>query len=79
MLALSALALQDLEEDETGEDDEEDDDDLDDIIEEEEDGEGHVDVGSGPIVEVLAPKAQDGTRCRPGSLDMCINGKCQVS
>jgi hypothetical protein len=32
-----------------------------------------------PIVVQLAPKVQDGTRCRPGSLDMCINGKCQVS
>lgn len=31
-----------------------------------------------PIVVQLAPKVQDGTRCRPGSLDMCINGKCQV-
>jgi hypothetical protein len=31
------------------------------------------------IVVQLAPKVQDGTRCRPGSLDMCINGKCQVS
>ncbi|XP_033608182.1 protein madd-4 isoform X5 [Cryptotermes secundus] len=30
-----------------------------------------------PIVVQLAPKVQDGTRCRPGSLDMCINGKCQ--
>ncbi|XP_068083512.1 protein madd-4 [Anabrus simplex] len=29
------------------------------------------------IVVQLAPKVQDGTRCRPGSLDMCINGKCQ--
>jgi len=32
-----------------------------------------------PIVVQLAPKVQDGTRCRPGSLDMCIDGKCQVS
>lgn len=31
------------------------------------------------IVVVLAPKVQDGTRCRHGSLDMCINGKCQVN
>lgn len=30
-------------------------------------------------VEVLAPKVQDGTRCRPGSLDMCIDGRCQVN
>ncbi|XP_074042343.1 ADAMTS-like no long nerve cord isoform X3 [Leptinotarsa decemlineata] len=25
----------------------------------------------------LANKVHDGTRCRPGSLDMCIGGKCQ--
>lgn len=31
------------------------------------------------IVVRLADKVQDGTRCRPGSLDMCIDGKCQVS
>lgn len=31
------------------------------------------------IVVQLAPKVQDGTRCRPGSLDMCINAKCEVS
>lgn len=30
------------------------------------------------IVVQLASKVQDGTRCRPGSLDMCIDGKCQV-
>ncbi|EEC14443.1 hypothetical protein IscW_ISCW021248 [Ixodes scapularis] len=24
----------------------------------------------------LAPRAQDGTRCRQGSLDMCVQGKC---
>lgn len=29
------------------------------------------------IVTQLAPKVLDGTRCREGSLDMCINGKCQ--
>nr|CAD7424514.1 unnamed protein product [Timema monikensis] len=29
------------------------------------------------VVVQLAEKVQDGTRCRPGSLDMCINGKCQ--
>lgn len=29
-------------------------------------------------VELLAAKVQDGTRCRPGSLDMCIDGKCMV-
>ncbi|XP_065207649.1 protein madd-4 isoform X2 [Planococcus citri] len=27
-------------------------------------------------VELLAVKVHDGTRCRPGSLDMCIDGKC---
>ena len=26
-----------------------------------------------------APKVIDGTRCYPDSLDMCINGECQVS
>lgn len=31
------------------------------------------------IVAKLSNKVQDGTRCRPGSLDMCIDGKCQVS
>lgn len=30
-------------------------------------------------VEMLASTVQDGTRCRPGSLDMCIDGRCQVS
>lgn len=30
-------------------------------------------------VELLATKVHDGTRCRPGSLDMCIDGKCMVS
>lgn len=29
------------------------------------------------IVAQLAEKVHDGTRCRPGSLDMCIDGKCQ--
>lgn len=33
-----------------------------------------------PIVIVqLSNRVQDGTRCRTGSLDMCIQGKCQVS
>lgn len=32
-----------------------------------------------PIVIVqLSSRVQDGTRCRTGSLDMCIQGKCQV-
>jgi len=30
------------------------------------------------IVVQLANKVHDGTRCRLGSLDMCIDGKCQV-
>ncbi|XP_045518903.1 ADAMTS-like protein 1 isoform X2 [Pieris brassicae] len=29
------------------------------------------------VVAVLAPRVSDGTRCRPGSLDMCIDGRCQ--
>lgn len=29
------------------------------------------------VVARLSDKVHDGTRCRPGSLDMCINGKCQ--
>ncbi|XP_060536482.1 protein madd-4 isoform X2 [Cylas formicarius] len=29
------------------------------------------------IVARLKDKVHDGTRCRPGSLDMCIDGKCQ--
>lgn len=33
-----------------------------------------------PIVIVqLAARVQDATRCRTGSLDMCIQGKCQVN
>lgn len=33
-----------------------------------------------PIVVVqLSNRVQDGTRCRMGSLDMCIQGKCQVN
>ncbi|XP_048828248.1 ADAMTS-like protein 3 isoform X1 [Brienomyrus brachyistius] len=32
--------------------------------------------GHGPVVE-LAPKVLDGTRCRAGSPDMCINGVCE--
>lgn len=31
------------------------------------------------VVARLANRVQDGTRCRPGSLDMCIEGKCRVS
>ncbi|XP_026471091.1 ADAMTS-like protein 3 [Ctenocephalides felis] len=29
------------------------------------------------MVVQMAPRVQDGTRCRPGSLDMCIHGQCQ--
>ncbi|XP_045120814.1 protein madd-4-like isoform X4 [Portunus trituberculatus] len=32
--------------------------------------------GGGPVV-TLNPRVQDGTRCTPGSLDLCINGRCQ--
>ncbi|KAK3927661.1 ADAMTS-like protein 3 [Frankliniella fusca] len=61
-------------------DEEEDEDDEDAGADEDGDeDEERVDAGGRPVVEVLAPKAQDGTRCRPGSLDMCINGKCQAS
>lgn len=31
------------------------------------------------VVAKLAEKVHDGSRCRPGSLDMCIDGKCQVN
>lgn len=34
--------------------------------------------GKSLVVE-LAPKVLDGTRCKTDSLDMCINGVCQVS
>lgn len=30
------------------------------------------------VIAQLATSVRDGTRCRPGSLDMCIDGKCQV-
>lgn len=29
-------------------------------------------------VKLMADRVHDGTRCRPGSLDMCIDGACQV-
>ncbi|XP_049815817.1 protein madd-4-like [Schistocerca nitens] len=29
------------------------------------------------VVARLADRVRDGTRCRPGSLDMCISGQCQ--
>lgn len=31
------------------------------------------------VVAQLAKRVQDGTRCRLGSLDICIQGKCQVN
>lgn len=31
------------------------------------------------VVVQLSDRVQDGTRCRPGSLDMCIQGRCQVN
>lgn len=31
------------------------------------------------VIVQLAGRVQDGTRCRTGSLDMCIQGKCQVN
>lgn len=30
------------------------------------------------VIVQLSNRVQDGTRCRMGSLDMCIQGKCQV-
>ncbi|KAK9728281.1 ADAMTS cysteine-rich domain [Popillia japonica] len=30
------------------------------------------------VMVKLADKVHDGTRCRPGSLDMCIDGKCKT-
>lgn len=30
------------------------------------------------VIVQLTNRVKDGTRCRPGSLDMCIQGKCQV-
>ncbi|XP_046398762.1 ADAMTS-like protein 1 isoform X4 [Ischnura elegans] len=30
-----------------------------------------------PLIVRIASKVLDGTRCRPGSLDMCISGQCQ--
>lgn len=41
-----------------------------------EDGE-HYDELS--VIVQLSAHVQDGTRCRSGSLDMCIQGKCQVN
>lgn len=39
---------------------------------------GAVEEEASVIVQ-LTNRVQDGTRCRSGSLDMCIQGKCQVS
>lgn len=36
-------------------------------------------VDSKGRVEEMSPRVRDGTRCRLGSLDMCIDGVCQVS
>ncbi|KAK7073765.1 Zinc ion binding, partial [Halocaridina rubra] len=33
-------------------------------------------IGGGPVV-TLNPRVRDGTRCKVGELDMCINGRCQ--
>lgn len=46
-------------------------------------GESHheefEDTDEPSVVVQLAARVQDGTGCRIGSLDMCIQGKCQVS
>lgn len=31
------------------------------------------------VIVQLSNRVLDGTRCRSGSLDMCIQGKCQVN
>lgn len=55
--------------DDSDEEDEEDDEEIDDF-------EGVEDEPS--VIVQLSTRVQDGTRCRSGSLDMCIQGKCQV-
>lgn len=55
--------------DDSDEEDEEDDEEMDDF-------EGVEDEPS--VIVQLSTRVQDGTRCRSGSLDMCIQGKCQV-
>lgn len=45
--------------------------------------EGETDAPTGTdeepsVIVQLSSRVQDGTRCRIGSLDMCIQGKCQV-
>lgn len=42
-------------------------------------GQNGINQNDGELVVRLSDKVHDGTRCRPGSLDMCIDGKCQVS
>lgn len=54
--------------DDSDEEDEEDDEEM--------DFEGVEDEPS--VIVQLSTRVQDGTRCRSGSLDMCIQGKCQV-
>lgn len=48
-----------------------------------EDGETEAGVAIGDdepsAIVQLSNRVQDGTRCRMGSLDMCIQGKCQVN
>lgn len=48
-----------------------------------EDGDGDFDNGAAmeeepSVIVQLSNRVQDGTRCRIGSLDMCIQGICQV-
>lgn len=45
----------------------------------EEGDEMEEDLDEPSVIVQLANRVQDGTRCRIGSLDMCIQGKCQVS
>lgn len=40
--------------------------------------ESYEDSEDASVIVQLSKRVQDGTRCRPGSLDMCIQGKCQV-
>ena len=35
-------------------------------------------IANSGLVATLSPQVQDGTRCKPGTLDLCVNGKCQV-
>lgn len=41
-------------------------------------GEGESDTDEPSVIVQLSNRVMDGTRCRIGSLDMCIQGKCQV-